>query len=107
MYIIDGELVDIIMAIDELNHMIYDYMTVSDCEELDTSFSLNTDCCTHKVSFEGQVIWSSNDDDRFFYEDKNEYETFDDCFKRKAIDAICYSRNVLEALAAGEKGQHD
>jgi hypothetical protein len=69
-------------AIQAVNHM-NDFLF--DVKELDAPFTINGNMYYFIIELYGYPIWSSQDDNRHFYEESNKYEPFEVFMAREAM----------------------
>lgn len=49
---------------------------------------------SHKVCFEGIELWNSDDDCRIYYERTDDYETIEDCLRRRMREELNIVRDI-------------
>jgi len=89
------QLLEVIKAIDELNEEFYEITKKDDDIFLSFKYFVGG---VIQIKFRNVVIWYSEDDDRKFDEDKNEYEPFKQFLKRKVISHLKEEKKFLEKL---------
>jgi hypothetical protein len=79
--------------ISNLNQEVYDLLEITD-----SPFTYGTDGYVQWVDFYGVSVWCSEDDERTFDEDLNEYEPMRDHLLRVIADSLEKSRSIVHAL---------
>jgi hypothetical protein len=87
------EIMEVVGVIAELNGQILE-KDEKLRDEMFCPLRISTDGYCINVTFLGECIWSSEDDDRKFDDDKNEFEHFDEFFKNK-INELASARGKI------------
>ena len=82
-----------LQIIDELNQELYEKLGETDWE-----FSYSTNGYVHIIKFGEIVIWNSEDDEREWIEEKNDYEPMKPFLKRILAQGVYELKKIVDNL---------
>ena len=87
------EILEAIEVMDKLSPVLFDdQVETFGCNPFGFELHTNGDCVA--IEFLGYPIWSSENDERAYLDDEDDYETLEDFLRRKANNLLKVARSI-------------